>query len=186
MYCVCYLASFNRCWGEDNGFSCSYHHIQSPLLLFYYQLLESHNPTNKPSRHKALSKNCSNGKKVSTQSARVGNEHQRKELKREEVLSWEVCCNNIEFQACRWRKRFFCKDSGGWCHQTWQRQPPKYDRNQKGNPCCVIINVYSKYVKSLQFVRCISHEDSNVEKDCVGYMFLVLRPRRYYAGFLFS
>ncbi len=121
MYCVFYLVAYSRCWGQDNGFSHSYYHIQSPLLLFCYQLLESHHPTNKPLRQKALSKICSNGKKVSTQSARVGNEHWRKELRREEIFAWEVCCNNIEFQACRWRKRFFCKDGGGWCHHIWQR-----------------------------------------------------------------
>jgi putative lipoic acid-binding regulatory protein len=44
---------------------------------------------------------------------------------------------------------------------------------KKGNPCRVNIKVCSKYAQIFTVARCISHEDSNVEKDCVGCMFLV-------------
>jgi len=44
---------------------------------------------------------------------------------------------------------------------------------KKGNPCRVNIKVYSEYAKIFVVPRCISHEDSNVEKDCVGCLFLV-------------
>jgi hypothetical protein len=111
-------------------------------------------------------KALSNGKKVSTQSVKASLEKKKSLLERCDATT-------LSSKLVGGEKDDFAKMVVDLVTTLGEDSRLNMIGIKKGNPCRVNIKVCSEYAQIFAVARCISHEDFNVEKDCVGCMFLV-------------